>query len=49
MLDVIVMTTYLDREKEGQQLDIDDYHGQCVLIELVTKMEGHLYRIKNNI
>ena len=32
MLDIIVMTTYLDREKEGQQLDIDDYHGQCVLI-----------------
>ena len=32
MLDIIVMTTYLDGEKEGQKLDIDDYHGQCVLI-----------------
>ena len=43
------MTTYLDGEKEGQQLDIDDYHGQCVLVEVVTKMEGHLYKINNNI
>ena len=37
------MTTYLEREKEGQQLDIDDYQGQCLLIEVV---EGHLYKIK---
>ena len=32
MLDIIVMTTYLDGEKEGQQLDIDEGHLYIIKI-----------------
>ena len=42
IFDVIIKTTYLNREKEGQLLEMNDKHGQSVSI-VATLMDGYIY------